>query len=125
MLANTGSKVANLIDIQKQYRVAGSGKKPWQKDSLEDLAKAIICPSYENLNKTMTAKKKAWLHSRWEEKLTLEHIAYAAIDAFASYDMYRRISAMRECLLPYTPEEDAPQSSRITRQAAKRGRMNC
>ena len=36
----------------------------------------------------------------WEVPLNLAYITYAAKDAYACYDMYRRILDMRACLLP-------------------------
>ena len=38
----------------------------------------------------------------WEAPLNLAYITYAAKDAYAFYDMYRRILDMRACLLPVT-----------------------
>ena len=38
----------------------------------------------------------------WEVPLNLAYITYAAKDAYACYDMYRRILDMRVYLLPVT-----------------------
>ena len=67
------------------------------KDFLEDLVVSIICPTYKG-KKTMEDNEKKWMHSRWENKLTMQDINYTALDAFVIYDSYRRISTMRECL---------------------------
>ena len=40
----------------------------------------------------------------WEVPLNLAYITYAAKDAYACYDMYRRILDMRACLLSITDE---------------------
>ena len=40
----------------------------------------------------------------WEVPLNLAYITYAAMDAYACYDMYRQILDMRACLLPVTDE---------------------
>ena len=40
----------------------------------------------------------------WEVPLNLAYITYMAKDAYACYDMYRRILDMRVCLLPITGE---------------------
>ena len=40
----------------------------------------------------------------WEVPLNLAYITYEAKDAYACYDMYRRILDMRACLLPVTDE---------------------
>ena len=42
--------------------------------------------------------KNAW-HNVWHERLDEHHIKYAAMDAYTSYEMYRRIVDMRNCLL--------------------------
>ena len=47
--------------------------------------------------------KNAW-HSVWHERLDEQHVKYAAMDAYTSYEMYRRIVDMRNCLLP-DPDE--------------------
>ena len=36
------------------------------------------------------------MHKRLDE----QHVKYAAMDAYTSYEMYRRIVDMRKCLLP-------------------------
>ena len=38
----------------------------------------------------------------WEVPLNLAYITYTAKDAYACYNMYRRILDMRVCLLPIT-----------------------
>ena len=38
----------------------------------------------------------------WEVPLNLAYINFAAKDAYACYDMYRKIMDMRACLLPVT-----------------------
>ena len=40
----------------------------------------------------------------WEVPLNLAYITYTANDAYACYDMYRRILDMRACPLPITDE---------------------
>ena len=47
--------------------------------------------------------KDAW-HEAWVWKLDEEYVKYAAKDAYTSYEMYRRIVDMRECLLPVDDE---------------------
>ena len=42
--------------------------------------------------------KNAW-HSVWHEILDEQHVKYATKDAYTSYEMYRRIVDMRNCLL--------------------------
>ena len=40
----------------------------------------------------------------WEVPLNLAYITYAAKDAYACYDMYRKILDMRACRPPVTDE---------------------
>ena len=51
----------------------------------------------------------------WEVPLNLVYRAYAAKDAYASYDMYRQILDMRACLLPVTDEYTDSRSVMIKR----------
>ena len=43
--------------------------------------------------------KDTW-QSVWHERLDEEHVKYTAKDAYISYEMYKWIVDMRECLLP-------------------------
>ena len=36
----------------------------------------------------------------WHKRLDEQHVKYAAMDAYTSYEMYRRIVDLRNCLLP-------------------------
>ena len=51
----------------------------------------------------------------WEVPLNLAYITYTANDAYACYDMYRRILDMRVCLLPVTDEYTDSRSVMIKR----------
>ena len=128
MLRNSGLQVTNLVDLQKQYRVEGSTKKVGEKDSLEELAVSIICPSYKGKKTGMDTDTRRWLHSAWEGELTLPHIIYTALDAFVSYDLYRRISTMRECLVLEEilddPAEDPVASSEKKKTCRRGGRSS-
>ena len=70
-----------------------------EKDSLVHLAEAIIDPYYRDMKDSCNKDKRAW-HSAWMETLDEAHAVYADKEAYASYDMYRRIVDMRKCLLP-------------------------
>ena len=72
-------------------------------NSLVDLALAIIDPYYVKMKDESNKDKYAW-HSVWHEILDEQHVKYAAMDAYTSYEMYRRIVDMRNCLLP-DPDE--------------------
>ena len=47
--------------------------------------------------------KNAW-HSVWHKRLDEQYVNYAAMDAYTSYEMYRRIVDMRKCLHPALDE---------------------
>ena len=79
------------VNIQREFRIKGGGKR----DSMSDLAKAIIDPSY-NTMKTSFPKEK---HDYWEWKpLSLSHLVYAAKDGFVCYGFYRRILIIKHGL---------------------------
>jgi hypothetical protein len=98
VLKTSGLSCQKLVNIQGQYRVWG-GEKKKQKDSLVDLAAAIIDPYYKDMKAECHKDKSAW-HKAWVNELDEEHIKYVAKDAYTSYEMYRRIIDMRKCLLP-------------------------
>lgn len=87
MLMNSYLHVPTLVDMQAHYRIAGSGKKPWEKSTLKDLSAAINCPSYKDLHKNTN---RQCLNRTWEEPLSQENIAYAARNTCTSYSMYSR-----------------------------------
>ena len=72
-------------------------------NSLVDLASAIIDPYYAKMKEESNKDKNAW-HSVWHERLDEQHVKYVAMDAYTSYEMYRRIVDMRNCLLPNKDE---------------------
>ena len=98
VLKTSGLSCQKLVNIQGQYRVWGSEKKK-KKDSLVYLAAAIIDPYYKDMKAECHKDKSAW-HKAWLYELDEEHIKYAAMDAYTSYEMYRNIIDMRKCLLP-------------------------
>ena len=51
----------------------------------------------------------------WEVPLNLAYITYTAKDAYACYDMYRKILDMRACLLLVTDEYMDSRSVMIKR----------
>ena len=65
-----------------------------------DLIMTIIGPCYANMKEDADTKDL----NTWEVPLNLAYITYAAKDAYACYDMYRRILDMRACLLLVTDE---------------------
>ena len=97
----SGLKCPNLVNIQDNYKVCHSTKN--KLNSLFDLASAIIDPYYMKMKNKSNKDKHAW-HSQWHERLDEQHVKYAAMDAYTSYEMYMRIVDMRNCLLP-DPDE--------------------
>ena len=49
-------------------------------------------------------KDKNAYHSVWHKRLDEQHVKYATMDAYTSYEMYRQIIDMRKYLLP-DPDE--------------------
>ena len=79
------------VHIQREFRIKGGGKR----DSMADLAEAIIDPSY-NTMKTSYPKEK---HDYWEWKpLSPLHLEYAAKDGYVSYELYHRILIIKHGL---------------------------
>ena len=76
-----------------------------------DLAETIIDPCYANMKEDNDTKDL----NTWEVHLNLAYITYAAKDAYAFYDMYRRILDMRACLLLITDEYTDNRSVMIKR----------
>ena len=58
---------------------------------------------YMKMKNESKKDKNAW-HITWHERLDEQEVKYAAMDAYTSYEMYRRIVDMRKCLLP-APDE--------------------
>ena len=93
VLEDTSLSCQKLVDIQEQYKIKNNDKS---KDSLGDLSATIIDPIF--LNVKGDAKKNK-LYKKWVNfPLDDEQVSYAARDAYVSYEVYRRIALMRECL---------------------------
>ena len=97
----SGLKRSNLVNIQHHYKVWGSDKN--KLNSLVDLASAIISPYYMKMKNKSKKDKNAW-HSVWHERLDEQHVKYAAMDVYTSYEMYTLIVDMRKYLLA-APDE--------------------
>ena len=98
-------KCPNLVNIQRDYKVWSSDKN--KLNSLVDLASTIIDPYYMKMKNESNKDRNTW-HSVWHERLHEQHVKYAAMDAYTSYEMYRQIVDMRKCLLP-APDEGSSQ----------------
>ena len=59
--------------------------------------------------------KNAW-HIVWHERLDEQHVKYAAMDAYTSYEMYRRIVDMRNCLLPNPDEGSSHRAEQASQE---------
>ena len=94
-------KCPNLVNIQHHYKVWGTdNNKP---NFLVDLTSAIIDPYYAKMKQESNKDKNAW-HSVWHERLDEQHVKYAAMDVYTSYEMYTLIVDMRKYLLA-APDE--------------------
>ena len=93
MLARAWIKIPDErhVDIQRLFCIKGGGER----DSMADLAAAIIDPSYKNMKKSFPKEK----HQFWEWKpLSPIHLEYAAKDGYVSYELYRRILIIKNGL---------------------------
>ncbi|KAE8809406.1 hypothetical protein D1007_13997 [Hordeum vulgare] len=94
VLKTTSLTRRNLVYIQCQYKILGGEEK--HKDSMVDLAMAIIDPYYRGI-KYVYKKKVAW-HRAWVRRLDEDHVKYAAKDVYVSYEMCRSVVDMRKYL---------------------------
>ena len=97
--------------------LTSSAYKVWSSDknklnSLVDLTSAIIDPYYMKMKDESKKDMTAW-HNAQEQRLDEEHVKYATMDAYTSYEMYMRIAVMRKCLRP------APDKGSSHRAVAK------
>jgi len=89
MLEKSGLFVHNFVDIQGKWRVPEAWK---ELDSLADVAELIIDEDYGTMKDGFSFDD----HCQWAfYPLSLKHINYAAIDAFASYDIWRRMTVFK------------------------------
>ena len=86
-LKRVGLVVRNFVDIQNWWRVPDLVTiKP--KYGLADYAGSIIHHSYNKMKDVLTEDD----HHIWAEApLPLKNIYYASMDAYATYDVYRRL----------------------------------
>ncbi|XP_073362254.1 uncharacterized protein [Aegilops tauschii subsp. strangulata] len=96
MLRRSGLEINpdKYIDIQRKWRVPYKGRKRFH--SLADVAGSVIHPFYKQMkNKIdMVEDHKLWGISPLPNYL----IEYAAIDAYATYESWKRIENIREGL---------------------------
>ena len=89
LVEKSGLYVSNFVDIQEKWRVP----KPYKPmDSLADVAELIIDEDYGNMKVGFSFTD----HCQWAwYPLSRKHIKYAAIDAFAAYDIWRRMTVFK------------------------------
>ncbi|XBH63303.1 hypothetical protein VPH35_117319 [Triticum aestivum] len=96
----TGLLRKNLVEIHDHYRVRGRTKK----DSLVELASAIIDPYYEKMKQDANRTSLVSWHGAWMRQLDEPHLRFAAKSVYTCYEMHRRIIDMRKCLIPKIDE---------------------
>ena len=87
VLGRADLPVHNLKDIQQIWR---DPEKSWKRtQGLKDVAAAIIDPYYEQMKDGFGNTE----HSMWANAPPLpdKHLEYAARDAYATYEVYRRL----------------------------------
>ena len=99
-LSVTGLACKNLIEIRDHYRVWGSMKK----DSLVELASAIIDPYYEKMKQDAQRTSPLSWHRAWMRQLDEPHLRFAAKSMYACNEMHTRIVDMRKCLVTQIDE---------------------
>ncbi|XBH62748.1 hypothetical protein VPH35_116890 [Triticum aestivum] len=104
VLSVTGLACKNLVEIRDHYRVWGCTKK----DSLVELASAIINPYYEKMKWDAQRTSPLSWHKAWMRQLDEPHLRFAAKSVYTCYEMHKRIVDMRKCLVT---QIDEPGSS--------------
>ncbi|XBI75455.1 hypothetical protein VPH35_068823 [Triticum aestivum] len=81
------------IDLQEELMIKGGNLR----DSMADLAGAVIDKSYLSMKSSFPKGP----HDYWElNPLSLEHLKYAAIDGYVSYELYCRVLSMKDMMHP-------------------------
>jgi hypothetical protein len=109
----TGLACKNLVEILDHYRVWGSTKK----DSLVEVASAIIDPYYEKMKQDANRTSPVSWHEAWMLQLDEPHLRFTAKSVYTCYEMHRQIVDMRKCLVT---EIDEARSSHKQSSSGKR-----
>ena len=104
VLRVTGLSCQNIVEISEYYRGWGITKK----DSLVELASAIINPYYEKMKQDDNKTRPVSWHGAWMRQLDEPHLRFATKSMYTCYEMHRRIVDMRKCLVT---QIDEPSSS--------------
>ena len=99
-LGVTGLGCKNLVEICDHYRVWGSTKK----DSLVELASAIIDPYYEKMKQDAQRTSRISWHRAWMQQLYDPHLMFAAKSMYTCYQMHWCIVEVRKCLITQIDE---------------------
>ncbi|XP_020171556.2 uncharacterized protein [Aegilops tauschii subsp. strangulata] len=114
-LKHVGLVVQNFVDIQNMWRVPDPVTiKP--KYGLADYAGSIMHHSYNKMKDTLKEDD----HHIWAEApLPLKNIYYASMDAYATYDVYRRLVNFQKGF-----ESQRQHLAKPSRRSKKSGRKN-
>ncbi|XBI08315.1 hypothetical protein VPH35_136061 [Triticum aestivum] len=83
-LSVMGLAYQNFVEILEHYRVWDN-----MKDSLVDLASAIIDPYYEKMKQDANRKCPVSWHGAWMRQLDESHLRFAAKSVYTCYEMHR------------------------------------
>ena len=110
-----GLVVRNFVDIQSMWRVPDPMTIK-AKSALADYAGSIIHHSYNKMKDAITKDD----HHIWAEApLPLKNIYYASMDAYATYDVYRRLVNFQKGF-----ESQRQHLAKPSRRSKKSGRRN-
>ncbi|XBI38478.1 hypothetical protein VPH35_123484 [Triticum aestivum] len=105
-LQRVNLEVANFVEIQKEWRVPEATK---ELDSLRDVSGMRIDDYYNNMKKKITDDE----HKRWATlPLSMRHIEYATKDAYAAYEIWKRIALTENGLRRAKLEKEEPPKKR-------------
>ncbi|KAM0822199.1 hypothetical protein ACQ4PT_071650 [Festuca glaucescens] len=117
VLGRADLSVHNLKDIQQIWR---DHEKSWKRtQGLKDVAAAIIDPYYEEMKDGFGNTE----HSMWANTPPLpdKHLEYAARDAYATYEVYRRFGFFVMDSSSKSPRPQVPEGENVT--VIKRARL--
>ena len=106
---------AKHVDLQKLFRVDNH-----EKTDMAKMATAIIDPTfYVNMKDNFDDAR----HEKWHiTPLDQENTNYAAVDAYVSYELYRRIVLYRQGTCHLQVQQACPRCEARSSGAGKRGR---
>ena len=75
-----------------------------KKDSLVELASAIIDPYYEEMKRDALRRSPVSCHRAWMRQLDEPHLRFEVKSMHTCYEMHRQIVDMRKCLVTQIDE---------------------